>query len=278
MSFKENFSNKTEKTETKTPLKLKKAVDKIINMFCESFAVDGLEQIKKYKTEHPDEKFVIASSHTSNLDVDGAIKALGDDFDIIISMESVLADSKKPRYWGHQAIMKYIGKDNFLPIKYKEGKQGKQASFDPDDFSKISEKMSEGKTPWIAISPMSLDGTMKQAGVGAVYTAIKNKATIIPTAFEIGGDLKALEGTKELLGGLVKRPNTLYHIGQPITPPEIDISVIDNIFNKRKNEEEISADEKKSFSEAVKNLKDFANQVGKNISELLPERQRGFYK
>ncbi len=191
--------NKTEETvETKkTPLQLRAFGNQMINLFCKNFSVEGEENIKKAKEENSDGRFIISSSHLNNLDVPAVLKAMGNDFNIQMTGESVLLENLK-KYAGHNLLIHLAGRKNFTPLDYKEGKEGKHGSFNPDNFVELEEKIiEEGKTPWIASHPFALDGKMKRPSIGPIYLAVKTKSSIIPTALDVDGGSKNLEGAKE---------------------------------------------------------------------------------
>jgi hypothetical protein len=67
MSF-ELPNNYQENRDNQTPESLRKGAEKIINIFCSKFEVVGKNNIEKIKKENPDDKFIVTSSHFSNLD------------------------------------------------------------------------------------------------------------------------------------------------------------------------------------------------------------------
>lgn len=261
--------------KVETPKHLQIYGDKVVNLFCKKFSVDGLDKFKKFKEENPDEKFIISAAHLNNLDVPAALKTMGPEANIQITGESVLLE--KIKYLGHRLMINLAGRDNFTPLDYKENEDGKFGSFNPDNFIELEDKIAEGKTPWIAAHPFSLDGQMKKASIGPVYLAAKTGAAIVPTALEVSGGSVNLEGAKESAKNLLNRSEATYHIGEPIKFPSLDISIIELVFAKRSAGEEISQAELDEFKEVHRKLKEQAEILAQAISMLLPEEKRGYY-
>jgi len=275
--FNTGFEKKdNSKEENKTPSQLKIFGEKMTDIFCKTFSVKGKENITKIKESDPDEKFIISASHLHNLDVPAALRALGDDFNIQITGESVLLE--KMKYIFHKMMISLGGKSNFTALDYKEDSEGKRGSFNPDNFADIEQKMNEGKTPWIAAHPFSLDEKMKKISIGPVYLASKTGASIIPTALEIiGSGSMNLEGNIERIKALKNRGDGIYHIGAPLKLPKIDISIIDNVLDKKSRNEKITEEELAQFTSVHRQLKDQADILANAISSLLPEEKRGYY-
>ena len=275
--FEKNIFKKSEKgAETaspeKTPAHLRLYGDKVVDLFCKQFSVEGKENIENAKEEDPDQKFIITAAHLNNLDVPAALKVFGDDFNIQMTGESVLLE--KMKYLGHRMMINLAGKDNFTPIDYKENSEGKRGSFNPDNFTAIEEKMKEGKTPWIAAHPFALDGKMKKASIGPVYLAAKTKSMLIPTALDISGGSVNLEGAVENVKALVDRSKAVYRIGEVFKVPDIDISIIGEVLAKRKKGGEISREELEKFSAVHQQLIEQADLLEERLAKLLPENKR----
>ncbi|PIT88500.1 MAG: hypothetical protein COU29_01820 [Candidatus Magasanikbacteria bacterium CG10_big_fil_rev_8_21_14_0_10_36_32] len=248
--------------------------EKAVKLFCREFSTEGVERLLEFQQQHPEAKFIITASHTNNLDAPSAIKALGVNFDMLLTGESVLLE--KLKYLPQRIMIQAIGRDNFFPLDYaSEGK--KHGVFNPENFDGLSEKMTDGKTPWIANHPFSTTGQMKKASVGPVYLAQKTGAYIVPCGLDMSGGSESMEGVKEITKGLFNRASVKFHVGEPVKLPPIDIGIIDDVFNKRKNNETVSAEEKALFSEVIRKLREQAELLGSNIAEMLPENQRGVY-
>lgn len=258
----------------KTPLQLRVFGNQMVNLFCKNFSVEGEDNIKKAKENISNGRFIISSSHLNNLDVPAALKAMGDDFNIQMTGESVLLENMK-KYGGHNLLIHLGRRKNFTPLDYKEDENGKHGSFNPDNFVELEEKIvEEGKTPWIASHPFALDGKMKRPSVGPIYLAIKTKSSIIPTALDVSGGSENLEGAAESAKALVNRAHAVYHIGEAMEVPDIDISIIEKVLNKRKNREPISREEMEEFSLVHKELNEQAEILSDKIASLLPEEKR----
>ncbi|MFA6514608.1 MAG: hypothetical protein WCT50_05020 [Patescibacteria group bacterium] len=256
----------------KTPTHLRLYGDKVVDLFCKQFSVEGKENIEKAKAENPEQKFIITAAHLHNLDVPAALKVFGNDFNIQMTGESVLLE--KMKYLGHRIMINLAGRDNFTPIDYKENSEGKHGSFNPDNFTEIEEKMKEGKTPWIAAHPFALDGKMKKTSIGPVYLAAKTKSMLIPTALDISGGSVNLEGAVENVKALADRSKAVYHIGEVFKVPDIDVLAIDKVMVKRKNGERISEEELKQFTLVHQQLREQADLLGEQVAGLLPENKR----
>ena len=284
MSFTEknffNLNNETNQSKVEsetlsTPENLRKFADWAIKTSLKKFSLEGLDSLREFKKENPDQKFIISSSHSHNADLPAALKALGNDFNIQVTGESLLLSQLK--YLDKRLLInKQFGRDNFTALDYKDtNKGGKRGSFNPENFKEIAEKMNEGKTPWIAAQPFSPDGSQKKHGLGAVYLAAKEKAAIIPTALEIkGGGSKNLEGPIENIKGLLKRSEGVYHIGQPLEFPDLDISIIDDVFAKRQQGIEIKPEELEKFTTVHQELKTRASMLLQEISGLYPQNDK----
>ncbi len=258
--------------ENITPGHLRAYGEQVIAMFCKKFAVEGGEALRRAREEEPDGKFILTAAHLNNLDVPAALKAMGPEFNIQITGESVLVE--KLKYLGHRLMIKLAGKENFTPLDYEEDESGKHGEFNPDNFSELEEKMEEGKTPWIAAHPFALDGKMKRASIGPVYLAQRTGAKIIPTALEVRGGSVNLEGAMESAKNLLKRSEAIYHIGEPVEFPPIDVTIIETVLKKRRQSEKISREELAEFSRVHRQLREQADSLGEIIAQLLPEEMR----
>ncbi|MGE5426100.1 MAG: hypothetical protein ACM3PZ_03430 [Bacillota bacterium] len=271
MNF-ETFSPQTkeieeEDIERQTPSHLVKYGEKVVDIFCKSFSCEGLEHVKEAKESYPDTPFIISSSHLHNLDVPAALKALGREFDIQLSGESVLLE--KMKYLAHRLMISLAGKDNFTPLDYVEDKEGKHGSFNPDNFEQLAGKIADGKTPWIAAHPFALDGKMRRPGLGAVYLAAKTGAAILPTALEVKGE-SVMEGAVQTVKNLLERPTAIYHIGEALKLTEVDVTPIEDVIRKRREGKPVSEEEIAWFSESVAALRQNADTLCEAIAALLP--------
>ncbi len=278
----ETENKKIQEAHEKTPERMRKSVDAAFNLVCKNFTVEGKEKLLGTKKDNPDATFIIASSHFSNLDAGAAVKALGDKFNIQITAESALFG-----FTGQEAMFRIAGKDSFTPLEYKKIPKtskkdtGKKPIFNPKDFEVLSEQIEDGKTPWMALHPFTLEGKMQDARIGSVYLAHKTGAKIIPAALETHGEGGALISPKDLgkrlIGRLKGSANATYHIGEVIDLPELDVSIIEKVLKKRETGERISTEERKQFKETHEKLKEEADQIAHKIAEMLPKEQRGSY-
>ena len=257
-----------------TAEKLRDGCDKVISLFCSEFIVDGKEKITSVLEKDPSAKLILAASHLSNLDAPAAVKALGDEIDIQITFESVLLKSLP-----HNIMFGAAGKESFSPLKYAKEKGGKHGVFDPKDFDKLSEDIQNGKTPWMAVHPFTKKEKMQATKIGSVYLSHKTGAKIVPTALEFESGSMSLDGPGEIAKGLLSRAGgkgkATYHIGKPIDLPNIDVGIIDLVFQKRITGKRVTQEEKKRFKEVHELLKEQADQVAGIIASMLPEEQRG---
>lgn len=265
-------SNEKEAKKNITPKHLRLYGDKVVDLFCKVFNVEGLAGIQENKKEDPNKKFIITAAHLNNLDVPAALKVFGPEFNIQITGESVLLE--KMKYLGHRMMINLAGRENFTPLSYKEDKDGKHGSFDPENFTELVEKMEEGKTPWIAAHPFSLTGKMKKVSLGPVYLAAKTKAELIPTALDISGGSVTLEGAAESAKTLVNKSEAIYRVGKPFAVADIDVSIIDLVLAKRKKGETIDREELAEFNIVHKQLREQADLLGEQLELLLPSEKR----
>ncbi len=274
----ERFSSYEQPNKRESPDSLRKGMQKAIDLFCNEFSVEGKEGIDQALRENPNAKFVLAASHFSNLDAPAAVVALGDILDIQITAESVLFEGLAPQ----RALFGMVGKASFTPLSYEKGKGGKHGVFDPDDFVGLSQKVEEGKTPWIAIHPFTREEKMQKARIGAVYLAHKSGATIIPTALEYQGGSISLEGGAELFKALRKRKEGkgTYHVGKPIELLPLDVSIIEDVIKRQRAGEgkNISKEGIKKFSAVIKRLREDADTIANKIASMLPEDRQGPYQ
>jgi len=265
-------SNEKEAKKNITPKHLRLYGDKVVDLFCKVFNVEGLAGIQENKKEDPNKKFIITAAHLNNLDVPAALKVFGPEFNIQITGESVLLE--KMKYLGHRMMINLAGRENFTPLSYKEDTDGKHGSFDPENFTELAEKMEEGKTPWIAAHPFSLNGKMKKVSLGPVYLAAKTKAELIPTALDISGGSVTLEGAAESAKTLVNKSEAIYRVGKPFAVADIDVSIIDLVLAKRKKGETIDREELAEFNIVHKQLREQADLLGEQLELLLPSEKR----
>jgi len=250
-------------------VELRNACDAGVRLFCKEFVVYGKDRLENFQEQNPDSKFIIISSHNSNLDAPAAVKALGDRVDIQITAESGHFRDLPRRFLFAMAG----GKEKFSPLDYKKegilSRKNRHGVFNPKNFEELSEKMQRGKTPWMAISPRTDKEITQSPKIGAVYLAHKTGAIIIPTALSLeGGGSANLKGLG-IVKGLAKKGNAAYHIGEPINLPPIDVSIIESVFEKRSRGEKVSREEIGAFRGVHKLMKEQAGQVAEIIAAML---------
>ncbi|MFA4930905.1 MAG: hypothetical protein WC570_03520 [Patescibacteria group bacterium] len=260
----------------KTDKKLRKLGDIFVEKFCSQFEVEGINNIKEEIEKNPDAKYIISSSHFSNLDAPAAVKAMGELLDMQITAESLSFEGASP-----QKVLFYLGgKDNFIPLDYRRTKNGKTGVFNPSNFDPILERIDQNKTPWIAIHTFNTEGQMKKAKIGAVYTAQKSGAKIIPTALEFYGASVSLEGILNIAKGLLKRSKgkAVFHIGQPIKLEPIEnLDILERVIEKRSKGEKLSEQDRLLFKQVKKQLQAQADYIGRKTAAMLPENYQGYY-
>jgi 1-acyl-sn-glycerol-3-phosphate acyltransferase len=276
----EQFPASSEQPKKSSPESLQKGADKIVDLFCREFSIEGeenLEEIRKLRDENPDAHFVLTSSHFSNLDAPAAVKALGRDLDMQIAVESM--------HFGltpQEAMYRIAGKENFTPLDYVKNKSGEKGSvpgtFNPENFEALAEKIgAHGKNAWIALHPFNLHGEMEKAKVGPIYLAQKTNSKIVPLALELSSENSTLAGIGKLAKTLAQKPRTKLHIGKPMELPKIDVAPFEAFLKKRQNRETISDEEHAAYKAALSVLREQADLVGKTVASMLPAKMRGFY-
>ncbi|MDD5043807.1 MAG: hypothetical protein PHD51_04090 [Patescibacteria group bacterium] len=259
----------------KTPKRLFLFSRLVVSIFCKRFCIIGKENIKE---KCQNQNYIIVSSHISNLDALAAIVALGDILDLQITIESTLFKPTEPQWY----IFQLTGKENFSPLQYEKLAKRKEGKFNPKDFEKISQKMAEGKTPWIVIHPFTHEEKMQKAKIGPIYLAQKTGASIIPTALEYENASLSLAGRinriKALIGRLKGNGIATYRIGEPVKLPKIEnVEIIEKLYNKKMNGEKITEEEEQESLRVVEKLKTQADYIARIISEMLPPQNRGIY-
>lgn len=258
---------------------LREKIHQGIVLFCREFLTKGTEGVEQVLKDDPDARFVLVGSHFSNLDALAAVEGLGDKLDIQITAASDHFEDSAPQ----KPLFERAGAGSFSPLEHTIGQDGRgRGKFNPADFTALVQKLEEGKTPWIAVHPFNKDEAMEKARVGAVYLAHKGGAMIIPSALEYKGWSVSLEGkveiAKALVGRLVGKGKAVYHVGAPIRLPPLDVSIIEEVINKRAAHEQVSDAERKKFIEVMKRLREDADMVANKIGSMLPPKHRGPYQ
>ncbi len=269
-------NHKVEKNNKTTDSRLRFLGDLLVNQFCKEFKVKGKESIKAEIEKHQENKYIIVSSHFSNLDAPAAIKALGDIFDLQITAQSLSFKTFAPQ----NLLFSVGGKENFIPLDYHQTKNHKIGVFNPQNFDTVLARIDHNKTPWIAAHAFNLHGAMGKPNIGSVYLAQKSKTKIIPVGLEMRGYSVSLEGLANITQGLAKRSQgkVIFHIGQPISlEPIKNLELIDIVLEKRKKGTIISKEEKNQFNSVIKQLRQQSEFVGQAIADMLPQQHKGYY-
>lgn len=256
--------------------KLRKLADRAINLLTSSFEVTGEENLAGIRDErgrHPEQPWLIAASHLSNLDAPAAVKALGQDFRIRIMAESMHYDML-----GQKMLMKMAGPESFAPVSYRQGLKRRVGVFDPENFNEIAGIMAAGETPWLAVHPFTDQGEMLSARIGSVYLANKTGARILPVALELRGASVSMEGGGELLKALVGKTDAIFHIGEPLSFDGADVGIIEQVLKNRKDGAVITTAQRLAVRAVHEKLSEQAGVVANNIAAMLPEEQRGPYR
>jgi len=262
---------------TATPDAFINASELQLKIYCKKFEVAGEENIRtirEMRNSDPDNKFVIASSHFSDQDVQSAVKVLGRDLNIQVTGESTLLAQPQVR-----AYMKIVGKDNFTALSYKPADKNERGIFNPDDFKTLEQQMEAGKTPWIAAHKFGRGSNLEQAKIGPLYLAQKTNSYVIPTAMEIRGgkNVKLDESMVAPIKQVLNRLDIVYHVGAPVRFEPVDVRPLDLLFEKRKSGQKITEEDFAAARAAHNKLKQQAEQLSLLIASMLPEEQRGKY-
>lgn len=241
----ENNFNSAPKKEVSTRLWMANEV--MMKMAVGKIKVSGLDNLKSIP---PDTKTIILTTHLTDLDVPIAIHATADKMNITTMNMSVHhSPFGKQGEFSTYAGMQIAGKDNFLPIDYKKGDDGKKISkpFNPDNFEPAVKAMSEGRTILMAAHNPSekpiqnLDEV--KGGYGGVYLAALTGAYIFPVTVTLD---RASGMHGDTIKTMKEKPNSEVIIGEPFKIEKIDgIENLSKLTKKREdgiilNEEEIS--------------------------------------
>ncbi len=268
----------TEKENEKTPDRLINYAELMIKTLCKNFEVNDVDEIKKFREDHQEDKFVITGSHMNNLDVPAAIKTFKD-FNLQITGNELFDTELK--YLPQKIGTKALFQDRFTRIGQKIEGKTESGVFRPENFDELDEQMEAGRTPWMAAHSFSLDGKMRKVDNGALIEAYRQNAWLIPTALELTSGSKNMQGLGEIAKNL-KDSGATYHVGQPYKPDPLpdglNINILTDVISKRKNGEEISNDEFEKFKKVNHFLSEQTEILGRTIAAMLPEEQRGYYQ
>ncbi|MFA6194409.1 MAG: hypothetical protein WC719_01515 [Patescibacteria group bacterium] len=279
--FKKKEDESINQEPSKTPDRLISYGEKIIKMFCKNYETEGDDDLRKFKAEHPEDKFIFTASHTNNLDVTALLKTFGNDFNLQVTGNELFFE--KAKYLAQNIGVRTLFQDNFTRLGQKESSDKKEYGvFRPENFEELDKKMDQGRTPWMAAHSFSADGEMRKVDNGALIEAYRQNAWIIPTALEIKGGSDRLQGVGDLAKNLKEDSGAKYHVGQPYKPeplPEgLDIKIISQVVSKRQSGEKVSDEEFEAFKKVNHFLSEQSEKLGRTISTMLPEEQRGYYR
>lgn len=268
----ENIQNGMER-KRKSSLRLSLALEAIMKIATSKIEVMGRENIEKIPEE---KKVIIACSHISDMDMGITAYALKDDFDLLITYQSVQTLLKEP---GISLGMKAVGSENFMPIDWLRFESGKQGKFNPDNFIDLKEYIDKsGKTPLIAAHNPSKRWRLERGGYAAVMLAqLEKDAVILPVSINVKSD-KPVGMAESRTKTLKKRPEVEVFIGEPFELPAIEgIEKIKSIMDKRKSGQGLSKEEKIVFYQLHESLERESNAIMEKIASQLPEEKRGIY-
>jgi len=268
----EDPQNQTEKRKGSS-LRLSVALESVMKFATSKIEVKGREHISEIPKG---KKVIIVCSHISDMDMGIAAYALRDDFDLLITHQSVQTLLEEP---GISLGMKIAGKENFMPIDWLRFEGGKQGKFNPDNFIKLKKYLEEsGKTPIIAAHNPSKRWQLKKGGYAAVMLAqLQGDAVILPIAIDVKSE-EPVGMAESRLKTLKKKPEVEVSIGKPFELPQIEgIKELKPIFDKMKQNMPLSDEERKKFSELHQSLRDSSDMIMERLAEYLPKEKRGIY-
>lgn len=190
---------------------------------------------------------------------------------------------EKAKYLAQNIGVRTIFGDHFTRLGQKESSDKKEYGvLRPENFIELDKKMTEGRTPWIAAHSFSADGGMRKVDNGALIEAYRQNAYLIPSALEITGGSKRMQGVGEIAKNLKDGSGAKYHVGEPYKPEPLpdglNIDIINQVIAKRQNGEVVSDEEFENFKKVNRFLSTQSEKLGQIIAAMLPEEQRGYYK
>ena len=177
-----SFENYKEQSERKgSPKRLVLALEMLEKFVASKIETKGRENLDKISKG---KRVIIACSHISDMDMGMAAYALRNDFDLLITHQSVQTLFAEP---GIALAMKMAGKDNFLPIDWRRSNDGKQGKVNPNNFIEIAKSVERsGKTPLVAAHNPSKKWQLEKGGYGAVMLAqYEEDAIILPVGVNV---------------------------------------------------------------------------------------------
>lgn len=269
-----NFDTYKEQPARKpSPERLVFALEMLAKLASSKIEIKGRENLEKIVEG---KKVIIACSHISDMDMGMVAYALRNDFDLLITHQSVQTFFTEP---GISIGRKLAGSDNFMPIDWQRFEGGKQGKFNPDNFIDIAESVNKsGKTPLVAAHNPSKNWRLERGGYGVAMLAQYEKdAVVLPVAVNVKSE-EPVGMAESRIKTIKQKPEVEITIGEPLELPEIKgFEGLKNIIDKRKKGERLSGEERKMFSELHKALEKESDVIMRKIAHYLPEEKRGIY-
>lgn len=212
----------TEKVRKKSSFRLMVSLGVFLKLTIGRINVYGrnhLDQIPQGK------KVIIATTHTSDLDLAIVAKILGHDFDIVLTHMSIHTSLKKslqafdPTIFG----IYLAGRHNFLPVGYiqkknENGQIERAGQIRLEDFQAMQVALQKGKTVVLAAHNPTFDGKLPiHAGFAAIRLAqLVENSVVLPVAVKIGDGKKPLGILSNMIETMFKRPRVSVFIGAPL--------------------------------------------------------------
>jgi len=208
-------------TETQsTPRRLRVAIDTLLLLPISHIEVAGIEYARQI--EKP---AIVATSHQTGLDVPLAVKALGDDMDLVVTDQST---HRSVQELSGLIGMKIAGEDNFLSIAYQfNGRKKQPAMFRVDDATLVVDALGRGKSVvTAAYNPVEDGGRYeRKPGYSAAYSSLLTGAPVLPV------------GIQSARTHVLSRSPAAVVIGEPLAfSAEPMIASLQDILNRRNTE------------------------------------------
>jgi hypothetical protein len=227
-------------------------------------------------------KVIFATSHISDIDVQLAAYAVGQELPIkIVSASTHRRITRNPFAYIGERI---AGQKNFIPISYDKENGIETGQFIPSDFDRIKNAMELGNGIVIAASnPSRKEGVPTwelptKGGYGAVYLAQKTGALIVPVAVSIDSDKPI--GLGGQIGTLIKeisnRAGAQINIGTPIELEKTNIDEMEDILNAHRNGKG-TLEQHEKFKKIKGKLQQQSSAVMQSLAEMLPRSKRGHW-
>lgn len=252
----------------KSPERLRRTIDWLLNRFVSKTEINGVENIDKIPVDKP---LVIATSHASNLDFPLIIKTLGERMNPQITHASFHLNPGQPQ----RLRYKIAGKESFSAIDSPSGESEANQMFNPRDFDELRRVvLEEGKVPIIAalstVEEEDIDKfKISDQANGAAYLAASLDATVLPIGINVEGAGKFVNTRSDIVKALLRKLKAKVSIGEPIYPGKLDTDPIRILLEKRKEGLPVSGLERERFTDARKTLKQNADLIRSSIGNLV---------